>query len=218
MNVLELHNVSKSYGKKRILYAVNLSCKTGDIIGMFGNNGSGKSTFLKIVFGLVKSSNSKLFVNAIPILNSIESLKIAYLPQHNFFSKKLKVFQIIDLFFSDAIKQLEIVRNDTLISTLLNKKIVELSLGELKYLEVFIICYLPHPFLLLDEPFSMIDPLQKERIKALILKSSKTKGIIITDHYYEDVLQISTRNILIKNSEIIKIEDSNDLKKEAYLS
>ena len=76
---------------------------------------------------------------------------------------------------------------------------------------------LNHQFLLLDEPFSMIEPIYKDVIKGLLLELKKTKGIILTDHYYNDVLEITDKNFVIKDSKIIKILDKKDLVKYEYL-
>ena len=70
---------------------------------------------------------------------------------------------------------------------------------------------------MLDEPFSMIEPIYKDVIKSLLLELKKTKGIILTDHYYNDVLQITDKNFVIKDSEIIEIIDKSDLVKYEYL-
>ena len=96
-------------------------------------------------------------------------------------------------------------------------KIGKLSLGQLRYLELLIIGNLNHQFLMLDEPFSMIEPIYKDVIKSLLLKLKKSKGIILTDHYYNDVLEITDENFVIKDSEIIKVVDKSDLVKYEYL-
>ncbi|HBY67764.1 MAG: hypothetical protein CMC07_07145 [Flavobacteriaceae bacterium] len=71
---------------------------------------------------------------------------------------------------------------------------------------------------MLDEPFSMLEPLQTKALKEFLLKISETKGIIITDHYYTDVLDITTKNIILKDGKSIEIHSIEDLKKNEYLS
>ena len=92
-----------------------------------------------------------------------------------------------------------------------------MSLGELRYLELLIVGNLNHSFLLLDEPFSMIEPLYKDVIKDLLLQLKQTKGIILTDHYYRDVLQVTNRNFVIKNGEKFEILTKADFVKYDYL-
>ena len=90
-------------------------------------------------------------------------------------------------------------------------------MGQLRYLELLIIGNLEHQFLMLDEPFSMIEPLYKDVIKELLLKLKETKGIILTDHYYDDVLQVTDRNFILKDAIKIEIKNREDLYKFEYL-
>ena len=71
---------------------------------------------------------------------------------------------------------------------------------------------------MLDDPFSMIEPLYKEQIKKTLEALRTKKGIIITDHYYKDVFEISTRNLLIKEGKSYPINSLEDLRKQGYLS
>lgn len=98
-----------------------------------------------------------------------------------------------------------------------NTKIGSLSMGELKYLEILLIGNLKHDFLLLDEPFSMVEPLQKEIIKELLLELKKSKGIILTDHYYDDVLSVTDKSFLLLDGKRVEIETISDLEKFGYL-
>ena len=83
------------------------------------------------------------------------------------------------------------------IERIATRKIGTLSLGELRYFELLLVAHLEHPFLLLDEPFSMIELLYKEAIKEFLLSLKAKKGILLTDHYYRDVLDISDRNLVL---------------------
>ena len=219
MNLLEVNQLSKSYRDKRILNNINFTCNTGEIIGAFGRNGSGKSTLLKILFGTLKANTLTIKINSrtIPQKKIIPSKTIGYLPQHSFLPKELKVREVISLFFENGDAQ-DAIFYAPRVASFDSKKINTLSLGELRYLELLLIGNLHHSFLLLDEPFSMIEPLFKEIIADFLMQLKKTKGIIITDHYYEDVLKITNRNFLIKNGNAIHIHDKNDLIKNEYLN
>jgi ABC-type lipopolysaccharide export system ATPase subunit len=104
------------------------------------------------------------------------------------------------------------------INEMLNIKAGNLSLGQQRYLQFLLILNLNHPFILLDEPFSMVEPLYKTLIKEKIIAYSSNKGFLITDHYYLDVLEIASKIKLIKNGEIIPVAKSEDLKTLEYLS
>ena len=218
MDLLKVTDVNKSYGNKAILKNINLDCKVGEIIGIFGRNGTGKSTLLKLIFGTVKADSILIKINSEIISQKtiIPSKSIGYLPQDTFLPKERKVREIIPFFFPKGDDQDKIFYSPQ-VSSFEKIKIGKLSLGQLRYLELIIIGNLNHQFLMLDEPFSMIEPIYKDVIKGLLLELKKTKGIILTDHYYNDVLEISDKNFVIKDSEMIKIIDKNDLVKYEYL-
>ena len=148
--------------------------------------------------------------------NIIQSKRIGYLPQDTFLPKERKVREIIPLFFPNGDDQNKIFYSPQ-VSSFEKIKVGKLSLGQLRYLELLIIGNLNHKFLMLDEPFSMIEPIYKDVIKSLLLELKKSKGIILTDHYYNDVLEITDKNFVIKDTEKIEILDKDDLVKYEYL-
>lgn len=218
MDVLEVTGLNKSYGKKIILKNIRLRCEVGQIIGIFGRNGTGKSTLLKLIFGTVKADSIQIKINSeiISQKSVIPSKKIAYLPQDSFLPKEQTVRAIIPLFFPNGDDQDKIFYAPQ-VSSLEKIKVGKLSLGQLRYLEILIIGNLNHKFLMLDEPFSMIEPIYEDVIKDLLLRLKESKGIILTDHYYTDVLEITDKNFLIKETEKIRIMDKGDLVKYEYL-
>lgn len=218
MSKLVIKNVSKSFGKVPVLNNISFSLETGDILGLFGRNGSGKSTLLKILFGNMKANTIAAELNNQPLKISevIPKQHIAYLPQHPFLPQQMKVRDVIIMFHPQE-KEQDAVFYDTHIATMTHKKTSELSLGELKYFEVVLLSQLPHPFLMLDEPFSMLEPLHKEKLKEKLTIIKQTKGIIITDHYYNDVLEIATKNLVIKDGIGFPVKSIESLKEFEYL-
>ncbi|MRX41810.1 ATP-binding cassette domain-containing protein [Flavobacterium sp. LC2016-23] len=219
MNVLEIKNVNKSFKEKQIFKNLSFQFYTGEINAIFGRNGSGKSTLLKLIYGTLKSDNIEIRINEefIKESNVILDNRIGYLPQKNFLPKRLKVSEIIFMYFNDEDKQDKIFYAPR-INNIQNRKIWELSLGERRYLEIILLGNLNHNFLLLDEPFSMVEPLFVEIIKDFLNNIKETKGIILTDHYYEDAMQIANKIFLIKEGHKINIHDKNDLVYHGYLS
>ncbi len=219
MAVFQLHNVSKSFGKKAIINDVSFKLETGEILGIFGRNGCGKSTLLKMIFGTEKSDSINISIDGKvfhPSTN-IQNQQVAYLPQHPFLPKRLKVRDVIPIYFQEEKKQ-DTVFYDALIAKIAGKKVGELSMGQLRYFEVLLIGNLEHPYVLLDEPFSMIEPLYKIEIKTFLNRIKSEKGIIIPDHYYEDVLDITSKNILIKDGKSYNIQNKEELSDFQYLS
>lgn len=218
MEVLQLHNAVLRFGNKKVLSEVFFTLKTGDILGIFGRNGCGKSTLLQMIFGTLKKGTVRLSVNGIAFnpSSNIASQCIALLPQHPILPRNLLVRDVIPIYFSEGKKQ-DSIFYDPLIANIADKKTGELSLGQARYFEVLLVANLNHPFLLLDEPFSLIEPLYKKKLKELLETIRPKKGIIMTDHYYNDVLDIATQNLLIKNGKGIPIENARDLQRLKYL-
>lgn len=215
---LEISGVYKSYGKKRILENIDFELKTGEILGIFGRNGSGKSSLLKMIFGTMTANHIQIKFDSeiIEPKEIIPRQLIGYLPQDSFLPKGTKVRDIIPLFCDDEEKQNKVFYAPG-VSKFDNMKIGKLSMGQLRYLETLLVASLDHPFIMLDEPFSMIEPLYKERLKELLQNLSKSKGIIITDHYYHDVLNVTNANFLLKDGRKIKVSDKLDLVNNGYI-
>ncbi|MEL6809989.1 MAG: ATP-binding cassette domain-containing protein [Bacteroidota bacterium] len=213
-----LHKALKSFGKKEILNHVSLEVDTGDLLGIFGRNGSGKSTLLKMLFGSLKADSIHMEIDGWEVHPSevIEKRLMAYLPQHPFLPSNTKVRDVIPIYHYSEEKQ-DKVFYDPGVAKITRKRINQLSHGERKYFEVVLLGSLDHPFLLLDEPFSMLEPLQTQAIKEYLHQLKETKGIIITDHYYRDVLDVTTKNLVLKDGSSHWIYSEEDLKKFEYL-
>ena len=215
---LHIQDVSKRFGKKEVLKNVSLTLAQGEIISLFGRNGSGKSTLLKILFGTLKADSIKLQINDKNIhpKDVIPNRLIGYLPQDHFLPKHLKVRDVIPLFHTDGDDQDRVFRAP-FVEKVAKRKVGTLSLGELRYLELLLVAHLDHPFLLLDEPFSMIEPLYKQVIKEFLFSLKAKKGILLTDHYYRDVLDISDRNLVLVDGTTQIARDVEDLKQLGYI-
>ncbi len=214
---LRLDYVDFSFGKKQILSNVSFTCNTGEILAVFGRNGSGKSTLLKILFGSLKPNKIELYINGDKIEKiSTNDKLIAYLPQVPFLPKDITVRRIIPMYFPDGETQNKIFYSP-LINKIERQRIGTLSLGEQKYLEFLLIINLSHPFILLDEPFSMLEPMYIESIKDILTKYKNDKGIIITDHYYRDVFEIADTKIILKDGISHQILNMNELCDYGYI-
>jgi len=219
MSELIVNKLSKKFKKRIILSDISLHIKTGEILGIFGRNGCGKSTLLKILFGTLPSDNEDILIDneCFNSSRNIELMTISYLPQDSFLPNNLTVRDIIPIYYKDGNAQDKIFY-DPRIAKFERQKIGTLSLGERRYFEIVLISRLPHPFLFLDEPFSMVEPLFQDLIKDLLIELKKEKGIIITDHYYRTVLDVSDRKMIIRDGKIIEIENTFDLIKNGYLT
>ncbi len=217
LNSLEIDSVIKSYSKLKILTDIYLKCETGDIIGVFGRNGSGKSTLLKIIFGSITSLNKSIRVNGKVYDRPFKTIGlIGYLPQHPFLLPHLSIYETVKLYL-DA-DQVNPFLTDPVISYLQKSKINSLSGGEQRYLEIKLILHTPNKFILLDEPFNGVAPIVVEKLKIMITEQSKTKGIILTDHDYNNVMDVANRYCLVRDGTVKSIGSRDDLIKWNYLT
>lgn len=214
-SLLEIDSVLKSFGQRRVLTDISLSCQPGDVIGLMGRNGSGKSTFLKILFGTLMADNRFIRINsAIYSKPYLKKGQINYLHQDAFLPGNLTVKKAIDLFLP---RKSELLLTDPMIGNSRDKQIKVLSGGEGRYLEIRLILESGARFILLDEPFNGLSPLIIDRVKEFIIARSADTGIILTDHDYRNVLDIANRYYLMFDGGIRRISDREELIQWGYL-
>ncbi|MFY7669635.1 ATP-binding cassette domain-containing protein [Tenacibaculum sp. MEBiC06402] len=217
MSKLHVDSVRKLYDNNVILSDVFLSCKTGEIKGLIGRNGSGKSTLLKIIFGIEKAEFSFVRVNDKIIRNISDGRNlINYLPQDNFLPNNIKIKHLIHLFLGK--KKGKILAENPHIKPLLNKTNNVLSGGEKRIVEILLILNSKADFILLDEPFNGVSPIVREQIISIIKSNKKSKGIIITDHDYRNIIKVSDKIIFLKDGHLKEIKNQDELIQLGYLS
>ncbi|PQJ69260.1 ATP-binding cassette domain-containing protein [Polaribacter butkevichii] len=216
MKKMHVDSVLKSYNNRQILSDVFISCEKGEIIGLLGRNGIGKSTLLKIIFGSIKAENKFVKVDNKYIKGIFYNRNlIKYLPQNNFLPNHIKIKTIIKLFCDK--KNATIISNNHLIKQFLDKKSNQLSGGEKRIIEIFLIVLSNAKYILIDEPFNGVAPIHKEEIKKLIIEQSENKGFIITDHDYRNILDIATRTVIIYDGGTKEIKNNEELIQYGYI-
>ncbi len=215
-STLKADSIQLTFGDRKILQSVWLQCSKGEIVGLLGRNGSGKSSLLKIIFGSLQPSYKYIGIDDKYLQNGYANGSIAYLPQHNYLPHHIRISTLastlIDEAFWDEFAQLPIFQKHQ------HKTVAQLSGGELRMLETLMIVYNKADFILLDEPFTHISPVQTEYFKPIIKDCAKRKGIIITDHQYYNVLDVADRLILLENGCTRPINNEADLVTYQYLS
>jgi ABC-type multidrug transport system ATPase subunit len=215
-NLLEIDSVIKTYSDNRVLTDIYLKCETGDIIGLLGRNGTGKSTLLKILFGSEQGETKFIRIDGKVHSRTYQTKgEIAYLPQDSFLPHQLTVRKTIELFLDK--EAIHFFKQDEIIGRLINNKINYLSGGELRYLEIKLLLNSSSKFLLLDEPFNGVAPVVVDALKEMIKAHSKNKGIILTDHDYRNVLDVANRYCLLADGSLKTISTLEDLIKWGYL-
>lgn len=203
---LEVDSVVKNFSDRTILSDIYLCCRPGDIIGLFGRNGEGKSTLLKIIFGTLKADRSFVRINGeVQKRPSYLSGLIAYLPQHNYLLLNKTVEQLAALYIPEKEKRKQFL-GDTFLFKYRKERARNLSGGEQRYLEIKLILYCSAPYVLLDEPFNGLYPLAAEAIREHIVFASQTKGIILTDHNYREVNKVVNCTMLLEDCSLKEIK------------
>lgn len=207
---LEIDSVMKAFGDRPILTDIYLKCCKGDIIALFGRNGTGKSTLLNIIFGTLKGDRSFIRING-KVMNgpAFRSGLIAYLPQHHLLPSHLKISQVVDLCIAPEDRKRFLA--DKILIRLRTSRICEISTGEQRYLEIKATLFSGAPYILLDEPFSGVSPVVAEQIRELMTESAKEHGIILTDHNFREVHKIANRLTLLDQCYLKEIKQIEEL-------
>ena len=223
-NILSIVGLQKYYGKKYVVRGISFSMKSGDIVGLLGPNGDGKTTTFFMIVGFIKSYGGKIFLNNEDIthLPMYERSRkgLAYLPQEPSVFRKLSVENNIrlvldsrrDLTTKQKEDECERLLNEFGIAGLRKQPGYTLSGGERRRCEIAR-CLASRPkFLLLDEPFAGIDPIAVNEIKGIIRHLSEIGiGVIVTDHNVRDALDVTTRGYIISNGSIIVSGNKEEL-------
>jgi lipopolysaccharide export system ATP-binding protein len=232
MKKLEGINISKSFKGRRVVNNISIEINEGEIIGLLGPNGAGKTTTFLMMLGIHKPESGEIRLNGdditrLPIY--IRAQKgISFLPQEPSIFKGLTVKEniraIINMYPEKKISANE---NDVLeemgLGELKDRKAYMLSGGERRRLEIARSLVLSPDFLLLDEPFAGIDPIQIQELQVLITSlRDRGIGIIITDHNVREILNITDRSYIVNRGEVIFQGDSgaliqNERVKQEYL-
>lgn len=214
MQELYIDSVAHRYGSNQIINNVYIKCEVGEVVGLLGRNGSGKSTLLKIIFGSINPQYKHLKVNDNLINKGYRTGQISYLPQGNFIPAKMKLETLLKLFtnkYQTELLQIDLIREN------LDVPLINLSGGQARLVESLLILYGDSHFVLLDEPFSQLAPLISEELKGHIQKLKSVKGFIITDHHYQQIIDISSRIVLLHNGGNYNIKTIDDLRIHGYL-
>ena len=220
--VLQMQNISKSYGQLNVLRDLNMSIMPGSITGLLGPNGSGKSSLFNILVGVTKMDSGKLFINrdgkknldigSLPIHQRCSENKIRFIPQHDSLFRNLNVEEnlkaVAEIFLKNKREIDEKIENLlSEFSLIENRKTLAHSLsgGQKKKLSICRALIGDCRIMVLDEPLSNIDPITIEMIKDVIVKLQLTRSItiIISDHAFENVLQIADEVKILSDGYIV---------------
>jgi ABC-2 type transport system ATP-binding protein len=221
MNVIEIKNLTKSYGEARGIIDVSFNVQQGEIFGFIGPNGAGKSTTIRTLLSLIypTSGSATIFGKDCVEFGPEIKKEIGYLPSEVFYYDNMKVIDLLkysaSFYKKDCSKRMrelaEIMDLD------LNKKIDDLSFGNKK--KVGIVQGLLHEpkLIILDEPTSGLDPLMQQKFFDLLEEENK-KGatILLSSHILSEVQRLCNRVAIIKEGKIIKVEKISTLQESNH--
>lgn len=216
-NILSLEKISFKFGRKTILDNLNLQLNNGQILGLLGPNGVGKSTIFNLITGLISPDYGSIFiesevVNKFPIYQRTIKFKIGFVPQHGGFFHDLTVFENLKAIAEIAIDNVSFrsEKIDLLISkfeldAVRDIKANFLSGGQKKKLVIAIALIADPKILLLDEPFAALDVMTIKTLQEIIvnLQSNNNISIILCDHQARDLLACVDTAAIINNGKVI---------------
>lgn len=212
--ILETRGLCKSYGGRMVVNDVSISLKRGEIVGLLGPNGAGKTTTFNMVVGIVKPLRGSILVGGqditrLPLFQRAR-MGLGYLAQDTSIFRKLSVqdnvlavLEVLGLSKTEQKKRLDLLLEELGVAHLAKNLAFTLSGGERRRVEIARALATEPKFMLLDEPFSGVDPKAVEEIQEIIQQlSERGLGILITDHSVRETLAVTDRSYIIFEGKI----------------
>jgi lipopolysaccharide export system ATP-binding protein len=216
MSTLRTEELSKSYRGRCVVNGVSLSLRQGEVVGLLGPNGAGKTTSFHMIVGLISPDSGRVIFNDEDITSDPMYQRarqgISYLPQEPSVFRKLTVeenilaiLQTLTLSRRDRQERLDSLIQDMGLETVRHSLGYQISGGERRRVEIARALVISPSFLLLDEPFSGIDPKQVLELQRIISELKKAGiGILVTDHNVRETLSVTDRAYILHNGEVFR--------------
>lgn len=212
--ILQLINVTKKFGQKDALTDVNLTLDEGRIVGLLGPNGSGKTTMLKLLNGLIQPNSGEIIISG--FTPGIETRKlISYLPDKNYLNGAMKVSVLFE-FFSDFYKDFDKNKAKEMLQRLNiegNVALKTLSRGTQEKVQLILVMSRAAKLYLLDEPIGGVDPAARDYIMETILKNyAENSTIVISTHLIGDIEQIFDDVVFLNKGRIALSGEAEEIR------
>ncbi len=214
-HTLIVEGLVKAFKKRVVVDHVNFEVHSGEIVGLLGPNGAGKTTSFYMIVGIVKPDAGRIMLDGKDIgelpMYERARMGITYLPQESSIFRKMTVaenimsiLETLPISSAEREDRLAVLLSDLKIAHLANNKAITLSGGERRRVEITRSLVINPHFILLDEPFSGIDPIIVNDIQNIVLSLKKRGiGIIITDHNVRETLGICDRAYILNEGNIL---------------
>jgi lipopolysaccharide export system ATP-binding protein len=222
-SMLRSIDLTRRYGRKDVVRGVSLEAKSGEVVGLLGPNGAGKTTTFSMVAGFVRPTQGKVFLDELDLTN-LPAYKrarngLVYLPQDSSVFRKLTVEEnvraIVETLCLSKAKENEMVEErlaELRLTDLSSQKAFTLSGGERRRLEITRALVLKPKFLMLDEPFSGVDPISVSEVVSIISNlKNQGMGIFLTDHNVRETLRVVDRAYLLYEGKVLAHGDADFL-------
>lgn len=230
VSILDINSLSKSYNGRKVVDGISFSLSQGEIIALLGPNGAGKTTSFDMVVGLVNPDSGSIKLNEQEItdckIHDRAHMGIGYLTQEPSAFRNLSVLDnlilVLELHGYDidsCIAKSEKILDEFGILRLKDIKAISLSGGERRRLEIARVLVTDPKFILLDEPFTGIDPIAINEIQQIIhdLCKKKNIGLLITDHNPAATLSITDRAYIMRDGKIIRSGGSQEIANDEFV-
>jgi lipopolysaccharide export system ATP-binding protein len=186
---LEADSIFLEFGSRKILSDIYLKCETGKITGLLGRNGNGKTCLMNIIYGNLNANSKSIRFDDLTVQAAYKRPDLLlYLPQFNFIPQTLtlkRIFADFDLDFFEFENRFPDFKSKY------KSTLKSLSGGNRRLVEVYIVLKAKSKFAMLDEPFSHLSPIMIESIMELMNEEKKNKGLLVTDHMFRNIIEIS---------------------------
>ena len=215
-SLLRLEHVQKNYGKTEALSGVNLDIQPGRIVGLLGPNGSGKTTIIKLINGLLQPTSGQVLINGEKPSPKTKKA-VSYLPDTTYLGDNMKIKEVFAM-FKDLYSDFDEEKANHLLEDLnLDEKsrLKNLSKGNKEKVQLILVMSRKADLYVLDEPIGGVDPAARDYIlKTIIQNRSENSSVLISTHLISDIEDILDDVIFIKDGEILLQEDANELRRK----
>lgn len=215
-SLLRLEHVQKNYGKTEALSGVNLDIQPGRIVGLLGPNGSGKTTIIKLINGLLQPTSGQVLINGEKPSPKTKKV-VSYLPDTTYLGDNMKIKEVFAM-FKDFYSDFDEEKANHLLEDLnLNPsdRLKNLSKGNKEKVQLILVMSRKADLYILDEPIGGVDPAARDYIlKTIIQNRSANSSVLISTHLIADIEDILDDVIFIKDGEIILQEETNELRRK----
>ena len=220
MEILQIKNIEKSFGDKKIINDVSFSIKSGKIVGLLGKNGSGKTTIIKMINDLLTIDKGQILIDGQEISEKTKAI-VSYLPERTYLDNTKTIAQVFD-YFQDFYENFDRTKAESLLKDLdldVNAGLAKMSKGMKEKLQLILVMSRSAKLYILDEPLGGVDPSTRDYIMQTILSNfGENSSILITTHLIADIEKILDEVIFIDKGKVVLKGDADKLRQKENAS